>query len=166
MKMQKEINERIEFEGKTRIWIGDPCYVIPDELWDCACKQIYAGTEHEVNHIIHFKYDYLKEAGVSEAMLVSCLSQKLAFIQCGTMYGDGRYYGFGSSTYPVDAGCLAAVPEYLIDPNKIDSANRRGTFFENVDCIALRTDGNGQFIFSTDEKVIEIIETGDDAELP
>jgi hypothetical protein len=159
--MQKKINEKIEFEGKTRIWIGDPCYVIPDELWDCVCKQIYVGTEHEVNHIIQFELSDL-----SDVMRVNCAGKKLAFIQCGTMYGDGRYYGFGSSTYPVDAGCLAAVPEYLIDHEKIDSANRRGTFFENVGCIALRTDGNGQFVFSTAEKVIEIIETGDDAELP
>jgi hypothetical protein len=158
--MQNEINEKIELGGKIRVWVGDPCYVIPDELWDEVCKQIFAGTNHEVNQVIKFEFRDLREAGVSDAMLDNCACRKLAFIQCGTMYGDGVYQSMSDYNYGVDAGCLAAVPDYLIDPSKIGEAERLGKFFDALDFIALLTDGKGIFTFYDANGPLEIIETG------
>jgi hypothetical protein len=160
--MQNRIDEKIELGEKIRVWIGDPCYVIPDEMWKSVCDQIFAGTEREVNHVIKFEFRDLREAGVSGAMLDSCACRKLAFVQCGTDYGDGEYPSDSGFCYGVDAGCLAAVPDYLIDPKKMERAERLGKFFDAVDYIALRTDGNGEFVFYDAMGILEIIETGDE----
>jgi hypothetical protein len=159
--MQKEINEKIELVGKERVWIGDPCYVISDKLWEEVCEQI-DGTEHEVNHIITFTFSDLTKAGVSKDMLDNCTSKKLQFIQSGTAYGDGRYLSNSGFQYGVDAGCLAVVPEYLIDPEKEEKAQRLGKFFDCVDFVSLRTDSEGEFLFSDANGIVEIIDTGDD----
>jgi len=63
--------------------------------------------------------------------------------------------------YGVDAGCLAIVPDYLIDPEKMEEAKRLGKFFDALDYIALLTDGNGTFTFYDASGPLEIIETGD-----
>lgn len=159
--MQNEINEKIEHEGKIKVWIGDPCYVISDQIWDKVCEQIFAGTEREVNQIIGFDFGDLRRAGVSDAVLDNCAGRKCAFIQCGTMYGDGVYQSMSGFGYGVDAGCLAIVPDYLIDPEKMEKAERLGKFFEATDYIALLTDGNGTFTFYDATGPLEIIETGD-----
>jgi len=156
-----EINEKVELGGKVKVWIGDPCYVIPDELWGSVCDKIFAGTDHEVNQTIRFELSELREAGVPEAMLDICEGWPLAFIQCGTMYGDGAYPSMSDFTYGVDAGCLAVVPGYLIGPDKLEKAEELGRFFEAQDYIALLTDGDkGIFTFYDANGPLEIIETG------
>jgi len=159
--MQNEINEKIELCGKTRVWIGDPCYVIPDQLWNNVCDQIFAGTEREVNQIIGFDFGDLRKAKVTDAMLDNCAGRKCAFIQCGTMYGDGVYQSMSGFGYGVDAGCLAIVPDYLIDPEKMEKAEQLGKFFDASDYIALLTDGKGMFTFYDAKGPLDIIETGD-----
>jgi len=102
--MQNIIDERIELSGKIKVWIGDPCYVIANEIWNKVCKQIFTGTEHEVNQIIKFDFGDLRRAGVSDAVLDNCAGRVCAFIQCGTMYGDGLYQSMSGFDYGVDAG--------------------------------------------------------------
>jgi hypothetical protein len=157
--MQNKVNEKIDLGGKVRVWIGDPCYVIPGKLWDNVCEQIFAGTEREVNHIIKFEHRDIYEANVSGDMLINCIKRKLEFIQCGTSWGDGVYTGTSGFDYGVDAGCLAAVPEYLIEPKDMSEAERLGKFFEASDIVGLETDGEGNFVFYDAKGVFEIIET-------
>jgi len=139
----KVIDERIEFEGTKKVWIGDPCYVIADEFWHDVCNQIFAGTNDEVNHVI-------------------TVGGK-PFIQCGTMYGDGVYTSMSGFEYGVDAGCLAVVPIDMIAPEKMGEAERLGKFFEAADYVALMTNEKGIFSFFSNGDPLEIIETGDEA---
>lgn len=159
--MQNKINEKIELSGNVKVWVGDPCYVIPDTLWGKVCEQIFAGTNYEVNQIIGFDFGDLRRAGVPDKMLDNCAGRKCVFIQSGTMYGDGFFQGMTGFCYGVDAGCLAVVPEYLIDPEKLNESERLGKFFEVQEFVALQTDGNGKFIFSDAKGTFEIIETDD-----
>jgi hypothetical protein len=158
--MQNKIDEKFEFSEKTRVWIGDPCYVISDQLWHEVCNQIFAGTNREVNHLIKFEFRDLRKAGVSDEMLDKCAGLKLAFIQCGTEYGDGTFDSDSGFKYGVDAGCLGAVPEYMVDPEKREQSERLGKFFEVSDFIRLCTDGEGKFMFSDAKGTFEIIDTG------
>jgi len=159
--MQNKIDEKIEIGGKIRVWIGDPCYVIPKELWDNVCNQIFAGTQREVNQIINFEYLDLYTAKVHYMVLENCARRKIAFIQCGTMYGDGVYQSASGFDYGVDAGCLAIVPDYLIEPEVMEEAERLGKFFDASECIGLRTGGEGTFVFYDANGIIETIYTGD-----
>jgi hypothetical protein len=47
-KMQNKINETIKTNTK-KVWIGDPCYVIQDELWDDVelASKSYGLLEYE-----------------------------------------------------------------------------------------------------------------------
>jgi len=145
--MQNKINETIKTNTK-KVWIGDPCYVIQDELWDDVCAQIYKGGHKEVGHVITVNYN----------------GNELSFIQCGTAYGDGCFSSQTGFEYGVDAGCLAIVPEELIhkDYNLDDSL---GKMFEiETDNISLLTDGKGAFHFFDGTKLIETIWTAADEE--
>jgi hypothetical protein len=140
--MQNKINETIKTESK-RVWIGDPCYVIQDELWDDVRAQIFKNGNKEVGHVITVNYE----------------GKDLSFIQCGTFYGDDCYPSNSGFEYGVDAGCLAIVPEELIhhDSNHDDEL---GKYFDiESGSISLQTDGKGTFVFSDGEKVIETIWT-------
>jgi hypothetical protein len=137
--MQNKIKETIETDTK-RVWIGDPCYILQDELWDDACNQIFKSGKEAV-HVI----------------TVNDKGKKFSFVQCGTFYGDGCYPSQTGFEYGVDAGCLAIVPEELI--HKDDNHDETlGQLFEiESGSISLQTDGKGTFIFSDGEKVIETI---------
>jgi len=142
--MQNKINETIKTDTK-RVWIGDPCYVIQDELWGDVCDQVFKGN-NEVGHIITVNYN----------------GKDLSFIQCGTLYGDGCYPSSSGFEYGVDAGCLAIVSEELVDRDSVLD-NKLGKYFDiESGSISLQTDGNGTFVFRDGEKVIEIIWTGDE----
>ena len=55
--MQKKIAEVAFISKETkRVWIGDPCYVIPDELWDSVCDQTFEGRK-EVGFKIEFTFE-------------------------------------------------------------------------------------------------------------
>jgi len=144
--MQNKINETIKTNTK-KVWIGDPCYVLQDELWDDVCDQIFKGGK-ETGHVITVNYK----------------GNDLSFIQCGTAYGDGCFSSQTGFEYGVDAGILAIVPEELIhdDYNLDDSL---GKLFEiETDNISLQTDGKGTFVFFDGTKVIETIWTGGEGE--
>jgi len=144
--MQNKINETIKTNSK-RVWIGDPCYVLQDELWDDVCKQIFKDGK-EVGHVITVNYK----------------GNNLSYINCGTAYGDGCFNSKSGFEYGVDSGALAIVPEELIHED-FDLDSSLGCIFEiKTDSISLQTDGKGTFIFSDGSKVIETIWTGDEEE--
>ena len=164
--MQKQIKEEIKTNRVNRVWIGDPCYVIADGLWDGVVDQIYRGNQEEAGFKIEFTAQELLDTGVMDSVNMAL---PLAFIQCGTMYGDGVYTSQSGFEYPVDAGCLAMIPDYLIHPDKYKSAKELGKFFiiDNREdqfnaedgTLGLKTDGRGTFEFTHNDKVIETIYT-------
>jgi hypothetical protein len=145
--MQNKINETIKTESK-RVWIGDPCYVLKDELWDDVCKQIFKGGHKEVGFVITLNYN----------------GKDCSFIQCGTAYGDGCYSSESGFEYGVDAGCLAIVPEELIHED-FNLDDELGSYFDIYSGnVSLETDGDGTFFFKDGDKVIETIWTANNAE--
>jgi len=141
--MQNKINETIKTNTK-RVWIGDPRYVLQDELWDDVCKQIFKGGSKEVGHVITVNYK----------------GNELSFIQCGTAYGDGCFSSQTGFEYSVDVGFLAILPEELIHED-FNLDDTQGKLFEiETDNVSLQTDGKGTFIFSDGIKAIETIWTG------
>ena len=82
-----------EIKSSKGIYVGDPCYVVYDDVYD----DIWGD-----------KYDYGN--GVIK-------SPKGDFVVHGTYFGDGCY-GFGYR-FPVDSGTIAIVPGELIDENKV-----------------------------------------------
>lgn len=87
-----------------KFYIGDPCYVMDDELYDQWGK----------------KYDYN-----DGKLKIIVDGQEIDFIVHSTYYGDGCYlFSTNSSTYRlrkticVDAGCIAIVPEELWAKNR------------------------------------------------
>ena len=153
--MQNKINETIKTNTK-RVWIGDPCYVIQDELWDDVCYQIFKGGHKEVGFVITVKYN----------------GQELSFIMCGTAYGDGCFNSQSGFEYGVDCGSLGIIPEELIHKGKHSmddlysgTDSELGQFFEiENDNISLQTDGKGTFNFFDGSKLIETIWTAGDEE--
>ena len=71
-------------------WVGDPCYVVPDD--------IYQGIWGD-------KYKF-KDG------IIDC-GNGLSFQVHGTAWGDGEYKGSNGFIYGVDAGVLAIVPMEL-----------------------------------------------------
>jgi len=166
--MQQKISELAKSNHIKRVWIGDPCYVFPKQLWDKFCEKIFNGGEREVGYKLEFSFEDFVEAGVNIKTISKIRkmdSKDLVVLQCGTAYGDGVYpsdTGFG---YGVDAGCLAIIPDYLVSEEAIANGNdtRLGKYFklENPGGISLITDGKGEFRFGDDFSTIEMIFTGD-----
>jgi len=163
---QKEIKEFVEAQDIDCVWIGDPCYVIPDGLWSNVCEQTFGGKTGanavEVGFKIEFTFEQLLKSNCNPEVIKACRNKDfLGFIQCGTMYGDGEYPSSTEFKYGVDSGSLAIVPDYLIPPEKFYEAKRLGQFLMVSGGIGLETDGKGDFIFKDKSKVIEEIITGD-----
>ena len=82
-----------------RLYIGDPCYVIPDDLWSNFCKQMSS--------------DSFKE---SHQYYVQTL--EFDWFAANTAYGDGVYpvkcNGRTIGQCGVDAGMLAAIPMQVL----------------------------------------------------
>ena len=68
-------------------FIGDPCYIIKDELWSDYCDML----QSEGMGILKFK--------------------DIELFVSSTQYGDGMYSASGIDTeFPVDAGLIGATP--------------------------------------------------------
>jgi hypothetical protein len=104
---QEEDTEDVEEDGITfpagEYYIGDPCYIVPDEMWEQWC----------------YKYK-MKEGGI--------VTNQIKWAIHHTHCGDGEYKGSDGFVYHVDSGCLGMVPSHLFDPNRIQSAGKLGTF--------------------------------------
>lgn len=88
-------------------WIGDPCYVVPDDHWGPLCDnwQQFEKDNPEINHHYIARVEH-EPTG-------------LCFYTWNTAYGDGTYRLFVDdkevAQVCVDAGCLSAIPVLLLD---------------------------------------------------
>jgi len=86
------------------IWFGDPCYVVPDDLWDRWCE-------------LSSSYERQNEA-LPRCYVAACTSEHHTFYTWSTAYGDGCYSLFVNdeqvAKLGVDAGTLSAIPVSLI----------------------------------------------------
>ena len=93
----------------TAFWIGDPCYVVPDQYWGPLCDNWQAFESREENQDL--PRSYVAEVSDEEAGLY--------FYVWNTAYGDGSYPLFVNNnevaSLAVDAGCLSAIPVSLIN---------------------------------------------------
>ena len=99
----------IDEQGSDLLWFGDPCYVVPDELWGPFCD-LWTNGKHQV------KVNYKN---------LSCDS----FVW-STAWGDGEYElkkdGDVIASLGVDAGMLSMIPMRLIQQWRIESGEKLG----------------------------------------
>jgi hypothetical protein len=104
---EDEDEEDVEDEGITfppgEYYIGDPCYIVSDEMWDQWC------------------YQYKMKEG---AVVMDDIKWAVHHTHCG----DGEFKGTDGFVYHVDSGCLGMVPSFLFDPTKRQHAEKLGTF--------------------------------------
>jgi len=113
--------------NEDQIYIGDPCYAMKDEVYDgCWCDKNGA------------KDGEFSFGGVSFAI-------------GGTAYGDGDYQGSNGFSFPVDAGCIGAIPIELCDPEKVKEvmAQKLGVVIA-APYVELHYDEPGEFYFMID----------------
>lgn len=136
---EQQLNEETVGEKITspsgKFWIGDPCYVLSDD--------IYYGIWDD-------KYNF-------EDGIIDC-GNGLSFLVHGTAYGDGSYQGTNGAEYGVDSGTLAVIPMDLVA--KLD-----GVQFGSVEAskTAWLDYNDGTFDITLDGKSFSII-TGEDEE--
>jgi hypothetical protein len=87
-----------------RYWVGDPCYVFPQNKWSVFCDTLHGLDDAEQG--IDFSYSDRVVAATK-------------FFVCGTRYGDGTYILKQDDCHVmgkcgVDAGLLSVVPEMLV----------------------------------------------------
>lgn len=94
-------------------WIGDPCYVVPDELWGPFCNN---WSDYEKQHNDNPDNQDLPRCYVAT---VEHESTGLVWYCWSTAYGDGTYRLFIKdqevARLGVDAGTLSAIPMPLIE---------------------------------------------------
>lgn len=100
----RDINAVVDF------WIGDPCYVVPDDHWSPLCNNWQAYDE---KHQDDSDYTHHYVARVEHEPTGLC------FYVWNTAYGDGCYNLYVDdkqvAKLGVDAGCLSAIPVNLIE---------------------------------------------------
>ena len=165
--MQHKIVETAKSEYFKRVWIGDPCYVFPKQLWDKFCEKVFT-KEEETGFKLNFSFEDFIEAGVNAKTISKIRKmdlEDLVILQCGTAYGDGTFSSNSGFEYGVDAGCLAIIPDYMVSEEAIESGDdiRLGKYFDlkSPGVISLITDGEGEFRFGDENSTIEMIFTGD-----
>ena len=152
---QNKIKVSIKSDHIKKVWIGDPCYVISDSLWDSVCEQSFTDGE-ETGFKIAFTRKQIEDAEI----LLPPDDAPLQYLQCHTMYGDDIYSSSKGHSYGVDSGSLGVVPDYLIPMENQESAERLGEYFSVDGEITLETDGEGTFYFTSNGKTVETIWTG------
>ena len=99
----------IDEQGSDLLWFGDPCYVVPDEIWGPFCD-LWTNDKHQV------KVNYKN---------LPCDS----FVW-STAWGDGEYGlkkdGDVIASLGVDAGMLSMIPMRLINKWIIESGEKLG----------------------------------------
>ena len=110
MNYTKLQEEYINGDDEIGFWFGDPCYVVPGELWSVFCDawQSYDKAHEEDED---FKQHYVAETHDEET--------GIGFYSWSTAYGDGSYKLFVNdkcvANLGVDAGTLSAIPMKLIN---------------------------------------------------
>ena len=128
----EQLNESSDYELTSpsgKFWIGDPCYVLSDD--------VYYGVWND-------KYNF-KDGKIDT-------DDTLSFIVHGTAYGDGAYEGSNGFTYGVDSGTLAVIPIELVSKedgvslgtietgNKVEFDYIEGTFKFDIDGKTIKID--------------------------
>lgn len=136
--------EEIENVGdnmqSNEFWVGDPCYVLSDDIYD---------------NIWGKKYNY-------QDGLIDC-GNGLSFNVHGTAYGDGCYEGSNGFMYCVDSGTIAVIPkELVVKEDGIDSGSLHKSTNGEIEY------DNGVFRIEFDNEILEIdtdpSDEGDDLE--
>lgn len=123
------------------VWFGDPCYVVPDDLWSHFCDQMFAcEKEHEL------KRHYIGE--------VTDEPTGLNWYCWSTAYGDGCYnLQLNDKTVAslgVDAGMLSAIPMRLVNhwkKNHEDVNPRLGHVLDADVCVGQLNTEEGDMYF-------------------
>ena len=97
----------VDMKNEKGVWIGDPCYVVPEELWGSFCNAWMAYEK---------KHEDLPRCYIAET---HDEYSGRGFYSWSTAYGDGCYQLYVNNEpvakLGVDAGCLAAIPVELLD---------------------------------------------------
>jgi hypothetical protein len=97
-------------DATTDHWVGDPCYVVPDECWDALCNNWIAYDNKHQDDEDH-KHHYVAQVADEFTGICFCL--------WSTAYGDGTYPLFVNDNkvadLGVDAGTLSVIPMTLIE---------------------------------------------------
>lgn len=137
---EQQLNEETVGEKITspsgKFWIGDPCYVLSDD--------IYYGIWDD-------KYNF-------EDGIIDC-GNGLSFLVHRTAYGDGSYQGTNGAEYGVDSGTLAIIPMDLV-------AKTDGVQFGSVETsnTAWLDYNDGTFDITLDNGSFSIITSEEDEE--
>lgn len=110
--------EKLQFRdsvvnAESDFWIGDPCYVVPDELWLPFCNN---WSDYEKRH-----NDNPETEDLPRCYVASVEHEYTGYVwyAWSTAYGDGSYRLFVRdehvATLGVDAGTLSAIPVGLIE---------------------------------------------------
>lgn len=160
LKVEENIEKLVEESDNNTItseigfYIGDPCYVLSDEIYD---KMFDEETD--------FKTGKVK------------VDDNFSFIVHSTAWGDGEYFDNSGISYGVDSGTLSVIPIELLENNefieegeyeygriifgKTASLNYEdGTFYFNID-----NDNVKEVVIDTDPEEPED-DNWDDDEFP
>lgn len=119
-----------------KVYIGDPCYVMKNDLYDL----LFAKMDWDGVHCV--------ETEVLPGV-IACAGT--------TRYGDGFY-----DSFPVDSGTLGAVPIEACDPDKISEEH----MFQDGEEVTLNYNpSTGGFAFHCQEDYIVVDTDGDDEDL-
>lgn len=104
----------------SRWYLGDPCYVIPDDEWMDFCKKLFAlGQNFEGNS----HHD-------------GCIVWKGQEIEIWSNGGDGswQFDGIrdfnGNNSFCVDAGIFCVIDLHKLDEIRYDDIDRLGMIFD------------------------------------
>ena len=136
----EEIENVDDTMQSNEFWVGDPCYVLSDDIYD---------------NIWGKKYNY-------QDGLIDC-GNGLSFNVHGTAYGDGCYEGSNGFMYCVDSGTIAVIPkELVVKEDGIDSGSLHKSTNGEIEY------DNGVFRIEFDNETLEIdtdpSDEGDDLE--
>lgn len=134
LKETDTVTSFVQDEETDGVWFGDPCYVVPEELWGYFCNQMFAFEKNN-------KMDRHYVAQVTEETFGQ------TFYCWSTAHGDGCYQlqldDNCVARLGVDAGLLSAIPMSLIKRWGTEaSANNLGHVLPNIVCEGeLKSDG-------------------------
>ena len=121
-----------------KYFLGDPCYAVPNRLWDELLGSCNYFIKDPVGEVQGHKV--------------------LAF---GTAHGDGVYSDQFGNEFPVDAGMIGLVPEALVDMDELhenypESHSELGIWVKYDYETVCETDGKtltfGKHIIKTDDE--------------
>jgi hypothetical protein len=102
-------------------YVGDPCYVIPDDEWsDLLDHTLFFGLFASPDNMA--KDIYNEKANQNG---IFSWKDKLLGVS-STAYGDGGYSSNVDKSFSVDAGMIGAVPLELCDPEGLEEVHKYG----------------------------------------